>query len=140
MTRLGVADHPGFKVDALEVERPGTTYTVDTLRELHERYPASELVFITGADAARTLPVWHRAEELAKLARFAVVARNGEALSESELHELARAGFTVEAVDNVNTGDVSSHRIRRLVQEGESISALVPENVERYIIEKNLYR
>ena len=140
MTRLGVEDEPTFSVDALEVERPGTTYTVDTLRALHERYPDAELVFITGADAARTLPIWYQADELARLARFAVVARDGDGLSADEQRKLADTGFTVILLNDVRTGDVSSHEIRRLVQEGKPIGTLVPEAIERYIIDNELYR
>lgn len=140
MTRLGVAGHAAFSVDPLEVERPGTTHTVDTLQALRARYAHAELVFITGADAARTLPLWYRTDELAQLARFAVVARNGEGLSADEQRELADAGFVVHRVEDVETGSVSSREIRALVEAGGSIAALVPESVERYIIEKNLYR
>ena len=140
MTRLGVAGHAGFAVDALEVERPGTTYTVDTLHALHERYPEAELVFITGADAARTLPIWYRADELARLARFAVVARDGDGLSAEEQRKLSDAGFTIVMLADVRTGDVSSHEIRSLVKEGKPLGALVPEAIERYIIENGLYR
>lgn len=140
MTRLGTAGRDGFSVDALEVERPGTTYTVDTLRELRERYPGAEFFFITGIDAAATLPIWYNADELARLARFAVVPRAGEGLSVEEQRKLADAGFTIIMLADVQTGDVSSHEIRSRVQEGRPIGALVPEAIERYIIENELYR
>lgn len=140
MARLGVAGHPSFSVESLEVDRLGVTYTVDTLRELHERYPEAELVFIVGADAARTLPTWHRADELARIARFAVIARNGVGLSTEEQRRLADAGFAIAMVTDAQTGDVSSHEIRSLAKEGKSIAALVPERTARYIMERELYR
>lgn len=140
MTRLGVAEHAKFSVDPLEVERPGTTHTVDTLQELHARYPEAELVFIVGADAARTLPLWYCADELGRLAHFAVVARDGEGLSAAEQQDLADGGFVVFTVSDVQTGDVSSREIRRRVETDASIAELVPESVERYIIDNELYR
>ena len=140
MTRLGVAGHPAFSVDDLEIERAGTTYTVDTLHELHERYPEAELVFIMGADAARTLPIWYSADELGRLAQFAVVARDGESLSAADQRKLADAGFTIIMLADVQTGDVSSHEIRSLAKRGEPFGTLVPEAIERYIIENELYR
>lgn len=140
MTRLGVAGHRAFSVDPLEIDRPGTTYTVDTLHALRERYPEAEFVFITGADAARTLPIWYRVNDLARLARFAVVARDGESLSAEEQQKLDDAGFTIILLGDVQTGDVSSREIRSLVEAGKPIGKLVPEAIERYIIENELYR
>ena len=83
MVAAAVAGNPAFAVSALEVERPGVTYAVDTLRELREELPGVELVFIVGADAALTLPRWYeRAPSWARLAMFAAATRPGFELGE----------------------------------------------------------
>lgn len=139
MTRLGTQGIPAFSVDAMETQRDGVAYTVDTLERLRKRYPEdTELLFILGADAARSLPRWNRADRLAHLARFAVVARAGEALSEEEREMLEEAGFAVETVD-ADTPAISSHEVRERVRAGEPIEDLVPKEVERYIMEHGLY-
>lgn len=138
MTRLGTAGCEGFAVDDLEVFREGVTYTVDTLARLKERWPQAELAFIMGADAARALPTWDRPGELAELARFAVVERAGDGLSAAELAELEAAGFRIDAIE-AETPAVSSQEIRRRVRNGDSVAGLVPEAVERYIMEHHLY-
>lgn len=139
MTRLGAKGRCAIAVDALEAQRDGIAYTVDTLEELQERYPeGTELVFIVGTDAARALPQWNRAARLAQLARFAVVARAGEALREDERTALEEAGFAVEEVA-ADTPAVSSREVRERVRAGLPIAGLVPKEVERYIMDHGLY-
>ena len=77
MCRLATAGEPGIEACELEVRRAGTSYTADTLSEIHERHPEAELTFIVGADTARTLPSWHRPEVVVALARLAVAGRPG---------------------------------------------------------------
>jgi nicotinate-nucleotide adenylyltransferase len=77
MCRLVAEDVEGVEACALEVERDGPSYTVDTLRALHDEHPDTELTFILGADVASTLPTWHEAAALPALARFAVALRVG---------------------------------------------------------------
>ncbi len=139
MARLGVADHDGFVVDPLEVERSGIAYAVDTVEQLCERYPEeTTLTFIVGSDAARALPSWARAARLAHLVRFAVVSRAKEQLSDDERRRLEEAGFTVELVD-ADTPAVSSAEVRERLRGGEPIAGLVPRGVERYIMDHGLY-
>src|SRR5262249_47433910 len=70
MTVVATASNPQFSVDRADIERPGATYTVDTLRDLRARYPDAELFFITGADALAHILSWHKVEELFELAHF----------------------------------------------------------------------
>lgn len=95
MVAAAVAGNPAFAVSALEVERPGITYAVDTLRELREELPGVELVFIVGADAALALPRWRKSAELARLAAFAAATRPGFELGEQALRDLREHGFDV---------------------------------------------
>src|ERR1700742_1415335 len=65
MTGIATASNPAFSVSRVDIDRPGPTYTIDTLHDLHERFgPDVELFFITGADALEAIIGWHRAEEL----------------------------------------------------------------------------
>jgi nicotinate-nucleotide adenylyltransferase len=79
MCRLAVADQHGLDVSAVEVERGGLSYTVDTLRAIHATHPNAELTFIVGADTAGTLGSWREPGELLALAHLAVAARAGTA-------------------------------------------------------------
>ena len=139
MVAAAVAGNPAFAVSALEVERPGITYAVDTLRELREELPGVELVFIVGADAALTLPRWRKSVELAHLAAFAAATRPGFELGEQALRDLREHGFDVRpfAVPGL---DISSSALRRRVYAGRTIRYLVPEAVRKIIEEESLYR
>lgn len=139
MVAAAVAGNRAFAVSALEVERPGVTYAVDTLRELREELPGVELVFIVGADAALTLPRWRKSVELAHLAAFAAATRPGFELGEQVLRDLREHGFDVRpfAVPGL---DISSSALRRRVYSGRTIRYLVPEAVRKIIEEESLYR
>ncbi len=139
MVAAAVAGNPAFAVSALEVERPGITYAVDTLRELREELPGVELVFIVGADAALTLPRWHESAELGRLAMFAAATRPGFELGEEALRVLRERRFDVRpfVVPGI---DISSSELRQRVAEGRTIRYLVPEAVREIIEEEQLYR
>ena len=77
MCRLAIDEDPGLGVCTLELERPGPSYTVDTLRSIHESNPDAELTLIVGADMARTLDSWREPREILRLARLAVAEREG---------------------------------------------------------------
>ena len=139
LVAAAVAGNPAFAVSALEVERPGITYAVDTLRELREELPGVELVFIVGADAALTLPRWHESAELGRLAMFAAATRPGFELGEEALRVLRERRFDVRpfVVPGI---DISSSELRQRVAEGRTIRYLVPEAVREIIEEEQLYR
>ncbi len=139
MVAAAVAGNPAFAVSALEVERPGITYAVDTLRELREELPGVELVFIVGTDAALTLPRWRKSAELAHLAAFAAATRPGFELGEQALRDLREHGFDVRPFA-VPSLDISSSALRRRVYAGRPIRYLVPEAVREIIEEESLYR
>ena len=131
--RLGVCD--------LEVRRGGPSYTVDTLRELHERSPEDHLTFIVGGDIALGLPTWRDPETVLGLARLAVAERSGagrrdvaERLAESFPEAPAPLFFDMPRMD------ISSSQIRRRVAEGRPIRYLVPDPVAEQIARERLYR
>src|SRR5215216_784154 len=92
MTVIATASNPRFTVSRVDVDRPGPTYTVDTLTELHKRHPDAELFFITGADAVEQILSWRRASEMLGLAHFVGVTRPGYDLRD---HHLPRGAVSL---------------------------------------------
>jgi nicotinate-nucleotide adenylyltransferase len=129
MVELAVAGEAGLVADRLEVERPGPSYTVDTLRALRERDPDASLTLLVGSDAAADLPRWRESELLPGLARIVLFARPGV--------PVPTLGFRALPVPPV---DISATDIRARVRTGRSIRYLVPEAVAAYIAEHGLYR
>ncbi|MEA2246586.1 MAG: nicotinate-nucleotide adenylyltransferase [Solirubrobacteraceae bacterium] len=130
--RLGVSD--------LEIERGGASYTVDTLRALHERVPEHELTFIVGGDMAHSVPAWREPEAILELARLAVAERQ-ELRREDIAHRLEplHSGDRVVFFDMPRI-DISSSAIRERIAAGRSIRYLVPDRVADEIRARGLYR
>ena len=130
MLSLAVAGMPGFSVERSELQRPGPSYTVDTLRHLREREPGAEFVLLLGADAAADLPAWREAGRLTDLARIAVFARPGTPVADSPW---------ISTVIEVPAIDISATEVRRRVHQGRSIRYWVPDPVAEYITTHRLY-
>jgi nicotinate-nucleotide adenylyltransferase len=134
MTVIATASNPHFWVSRVDIDRPGPTYTVDTITDIAEQRPDSELYFITGADALAQILSWRNAEGALKLAHFVGVTRPGYHLSAEHL-----------PIDSVTLLDVpamaiSSSGCRERVAEGRPVWYLVPDGVVQYINKHNLYR
>ena len=138
MCELLVEGVEGVQVSRLEVSRGGPSYTVDTLRALHERSPEDELTLIVGGDMARTLASWREPQAIARLSRLAVVERPG-AGRDAVARELARLdGARISHVDM--EGDaVSSTLVRERVAEGAEVTDLVGPAVAGYLRANGLY-
>lgn len=139
MTRLAFADEPRTEVSRVDVDRPGSTYTIDTLRDLRaqisDQGPDAPLwFFITGADALDALDQWHEPDALIELAHFVGVQRPGHADPTPSIPRTAWSLVSMEPVD------VSSTDIRARVRHGDPIDHLVPAAVAAYIHEHGLYR
>jgi nicotinate-nucleotide adenylyltransferase len=134
MTVVATASNPRFTVSRVDVDRPGPTYTIDTLHDLAVEYPGAELFFITGADALAQILSWKDAEELFDLARFIGVTRPG--------YDLSDAGLPAGRVDvlEVPAMSISSTDCRARVRSGEPVWYLVPDGVVQYIAKHGLYR
>ena len=141
MCRLAVASNPAFDVSAVEVERGGDTYTVDTLRQLRAQYPGHvELFFITGADAVYHILQWRESAAIADLARLIAVTRPGYALSEERRALIAERGsFSIDHLE-VTALAISSSHLRERVAAGRSIRYLTMQSVFDYVREHGLYR
>jgi nicotinate-nucleotide adenylyltransferase len=131
MVRAAIAGDPRFEADDLELRREGRSYSVDTLRAMHERHPGAELFFVLGADQLREFHTWREPDEVARLARIAAVAREGDAIPPLP--------FEVTPVP-ITRIDVSSTDIRRRVKEGRSIRYVVPDGVAELVERYGLYK
>jgi nicotinate-nucleotide adenylyltransferase len=133
MTVIATASNPVFSVSRVDIDRDGQTYTVDTLRELHARYPEDQLFFITGADALEQILTWHNADELFTFAHFIGVTRPGYRLNNNHL-----PSGKVSLVE-VTAMAISSTACRDRVERGEPVWYLMPDGVVRYIDKLHLY-
>jgi nicotinate-nucleotide adenylyltransferase len=151
MTALAVAGVDGWEACDLELTRSGPSYTFDTLTALHqEGWAASQLFFITGADAFAEISTWSRYPAVLDLAHFVVIARPGIELQtlRHSLPALAPRMSTADAplagpsivLVPASTPDVSSTDIRRRAAAGEPIEGLVPDAVAAHILRHRLYR
>jgi nicotinate-nucleotide adenylyltransferase len=131
MLAVAVAGEPGFVVDRCELDRPGPSYTVDTLRTLRAAYPRDQLVLLLGADAARDLATWREAEVLPTLAEIVVLSRPGAA---AVAQGLVSATFAVPPVD------IAASDLRARCARGASIRHCVPDAVRALIADRRLYR
>jgi nicotinate-nucleotide adenylyltransferase len=134
MTVIATASNPGFWVSRVDIDRPGPTYTIDTLRDLSEQVPDAELFFITGADALEQILSWKDADELFRLAHFIGVTRPGYVLSDDHLPRDAVSLVEVPAMA------ISSSACRERVLAGRPVWYLVPDGVVQYIGKHRLYR
>jgi nicotinate-nucleotide adenylyltransferase len=135
MTVIATASNPRFQVSRVDIDRPGPTYTVDTLRELRASYgPKVDLFFITGADALAKILSWKDADQLFDLAHFVGVTRPGFRLSDDHL-----PAATVSLVQ-VPAMAISSTECRERVGAGMPVWYLVPDGVAQYIAKRQLYR
>jgi nicotinate-nucleotide adenylyltransferase len=143
LCEAAVAGDPRLGVSRMELERPGPSFTVDTLRELHARTPESELTFIVGGDMAVNLPSWREPAAILELARLGVAERSG--VGRRDILERLRGHLGEDVGERVRFFDmpridVSSSDIRRRVAEGRSIRYLVPAEVAERIAGEGLYR
>jgi nicotinate-nucleotide adenylyltransferase len=139
LCRLAVSGDPHMEVCAVEVERPGPSYTVDTLEELHERMPDSELFLIVGGDVAASLPSWRSPERVLSLATLAVAKRRGTAQAAVRRALSGLPGGGQAQSFRMPRIGISSTEIRRRVRAGQPLRYLVPDEVAAYIKEHHLY-
>ncbi|GBF73723.1 nicotinate (nicotinamide) nucleotide adenylyltransferase [Paenibacillus sp. 598K] len=136
MVYRGIDFQPHFRAMALELERGGTSYTIDTVQALREAYPGREFSFILGADRVNDLKDWHRIEELAELISFIAVERPGATMDTSQLPAAVRERVKRCEMPLI---DISSTDIRTRREDGRSIRFLVPDKVYQFIRRNELY-
>jgi nicotinate-nucleotide adenylyltransferase len=137
MTVIATASNPRFTVSRVDIDRPGMTYTVDTLRDIRaERGDDVDLYFITGADALTQILTWRDAERLFDLAHFVGCTRPGVELASPAIAQLPQDRVTVMEIPALA---ISSTDCRQRVSEREPIWYLVPDGIVQYIAKRGLY-
>ena len=143
MTRIAARDHAPFEVSDIEVNRPGNTYSFETLEQLRELYPSSELYFIVGADTVCSMRTWRAPERIFAACTILAAIREDQVDPEqlkNESEALARDyGARILPVEIPNIG-ISSTDIRERAAAGKSIHYLVPSALESYIIKNGIYK
>jgi nicotinate-nucleotide adenylyltransferase len=150
MCRLAVAQEPGVEASALEVERGGTSYTVDTVQTIHDAHPDAELTLIVGADTARTLPGWREPARLLQMVGLAVAQRDEPDPSHGDTPVSTSSSTALPLALGIDPEPrlvhlqmsklaVSSSAVRQLIAAGAPVGELVGETVARYIAEHGLY-
>jgi nicotinate-nucleotide adenylyltransferase len=138
MVKLLVGADERFAVDAVEIDRAGLSYTVDTLETFAQRFPKAERFFLVGEDAMAAFGAWKRPQQILTLARVAILRRpregEGAALERSSDQPNGTIALATRLVD------VSSTEIRERVRAGKSIKGFVPESVAAFIETERLYR
>jgi nicotinate-nucleotide adenylyltransferase len=132
LLRLALAGWNWCEIDEQEVARGGISYTIDTLRQYRQRFPAAELFYLIGADHVPQLPKWRAADELARLAQFVVIPRPGQSVGSlpSPFRGRQLSGFPIA---------LSSSQIRARVKAGLPIQPFVPAAVAEAIRNNGLY-
>jgi nicotinate-nucleotide adenylyltransferase len=141
MTRLAIAHDPAFDLSPIEMERPGPSYTVDSVVELKRAYPEAELFLVIAADSLEQIDTWREPDRLLAEVEWAVGPRPGSRLPDrSALEDRFGANASrIHLLDGPSL-EVSSSQIRRRVAAGLTIRYLVPRDVEELILQRRLYR
>jgi len=141
MLRLAIADKFGFRVSTVEIDRPGPSYTVDTLRKLNNEFvELAELYFIIGWDNLPDLPRWKEPSRIIELCHLVVLPRPGYALPDLDALDKKIPGLLQRIIIMERPEmDISATEIRERVAKGLDISKLVPQGVAEYIKKNGLY-
>jgi nicotinate-nucleotide adenylyltransferase len=143
MLALAVAGNPAFQVDEREKERPGPSYTVDTLQELHAQHSTDRLTLLVGSDTLADLAHWRAPERIGRLADILVMVRPGwpmNSLEEAQSALRLPVSFRLAYLVRAPRIDISSRDLRQRAAEGRSLRYLVPRAVESYIHTHRLYQ
>jgi len=135
MTVLATRDNPHFEVSRVELDRPGWSYSIETVREFKRKYGQdTEIYWIVGADSVLEMFSWKAVDELLSICNFVAINRPGYDLNQADQRFLKKVQLF-----KVTDVDISASEVRRRVRQGESIKYLVPSDVESYIYENGLY-
>lgn len=129
MVEIAIAPYPQFKLETIEIDRGGVSYTYDTMVELCEKEPDSKFYFIIGGDMIDSLHTWYKIDKLIRLVRFIGLKRPGT---------LSTTKYDITMVEAPQI-DISSSFIRKRLKTGETLKFLIPDEVEAYIRKEGLY-
>lgn len=129
MLELAIESFSYFSIDPIEIERGGVSYSFDTMMELQKLEPQTQFSFLIGADMIAYLSQWYKIDELVKQIQLVGVRRPGYD---------EKSAYPVTLIE-APLIDLSSTMLRNRVKEGKDVSLLIPENVQFYIRQENLY-
>lgn len=138
--RLATADEPGFEVETMELEREGKSYSVDTLRELKQRYPDSELYFFMGSDMLNSFTTWRSPDEIAKLATLVCTVRGGQSGGEEQTAADLRQRYSANVILLEEVSSLSSTIVRERIRDALPITGMIPDNAAHYIYLHGCYQ
>lgn len=134
MVALAIAGEPRFAIDRREIERPGATYTLDTVREMQAEEPAAEWLLVVGHDQYASLHTWYGWRELLARVTLAVAGRPGDRAVDPAVAAIGCVRLDLPPMD------ISSSDIRARIAAGQPVDGLVAPAVARYIDQHRLYR
>ena len=126
-----------YKLCTVEIEREGTSYTIDTIKQIKNRYPKHDFNFIIGGDMIKYLPKWYQISELVQLIQFIGLERPGYTFDTEDTHH--QDIFSKVKIIPMPQLEISSSQIRSWIKEGRNIRYVVPQVVEEYIREHRIY-
>ena len=138
--RLAVADEPLFEVETMELRREGKSYSVDTLRELKERYPESILYFFMGSDMLNSFTGWRSPEEIAKLATLVCTVRGGQSGGEEETAADLKDRYGAKVILLEEVSSLSSTIVRNCIHDAIPIKDMIPDRAAHYIYLHGCYQ
>jgi nicotinate-nucleotide adenylyltransferase len=140
LLRAATKDVPAARVVDLAVRIGGVSYTAESMDALRREHPGDDLAVLVGADAARTIPAWHRAADLLAREHFVVVNRTGP--PPLDMGELRTLGFddSTTTLLNVDSPNISASDVRERCGAGQSLAGLVPDAVAALIASSAMYR
>lgn len=140
MLEVALAGNPHFTISTIDIDRPGLSYTSDSLEIISREHQEEEIFFLMGQDSLRDLPTWHEPNLIAERARLGVALRPGVIVDLDAI--VAAVPAARERVDLIPVPliQISSREIRRRVRAGEPITYHVPQAVEEHIVRAGLYR
>ncbi|MBS4535853.1 nicotinate-nucleotide adenylyltransferase [Clostridium sp. D2Q-14] len=142
MTILATISNKDFLVSDIEIKRKGTSYTIDTIKQLREEYTESEIYFITGADAILEIETWKNTQELLNICNFIATTRPRYDVEEllSRIKKLEEKYERKISLLSIVPLDISSTDIRNRLKGGKTIKYMVPDSVIDYINKRNIYK
>ena len=138
--RLATSDDPRFVVDTMELEREGTSYTVDTLHALKERYPDSELYFFMGSDMLNSFTTWRMPEEISKLATLVCTVRTGQSGGEEQTAADLKERYGTNTILLEEVSPLSSTLVRDRIREALPIDGMIPPKAAHYMYLHGCYQ
>jgi nicotinate-nucleotide adenylyltransferase len=156
MVKLAIMTNPSFSISSVEVDRPGKSYSIDTLQYFRERDENASLFFILGKDAFKEIKTWKENQRLFSLSNFIVMTWPGfgKAPFHSQLPDFLASSFQYDQqvkawvhssghtlhFKEITFLDISSTKVREMIERGESVKYLIPVEVETYIKKHGLYQ